>query len=310
MAIHMITGEAGVEHVTSANAGALNAMEVGTGKYVFDLDQKFNYNLQSNNIIRIYKGQGIINGRHFEMSPDQYQDLEISNGAQNEFRKDLVVVRYSKNLDTGKESGALIVIEGESVSQDPVDPAYNNGSILDGESVVDFPLYRINIEGLNVTGVDKLFQEFSGFKAEIDALNTSLSQHSTFPSGVGFYPDEKDGVKGYNTDPNRGADTFSPFKSGGEILEYGNVPYQQNNEFSYKATQPCKVFLFIQGALDTIETKATIENFEVLCSIYGTPGGGGTYQRLICASLDIGDTCLFKPRTNVNNWYTWVIVSD
>lgn len=172
----MITGEAGVEHVTSANAGALNAMEIGTGKYVFNLDNKFEYNLQSNNLIRIYKGQGIMNGRHFEMSPDQYQDLEISNGTQNEFRKDLVVIRYTKNLDTGIETGALVVIEGESVSQDPVDPEYNDGNILEGESVVDFPLYRINISGLNVTGVDKLFEVFAGYKAEIDSINTSLLQ--------------------------------------------------------------------------------------------------------------------------------------
>lgn len=201
----MITGEAGVEHVTSANAGALNAMEIGTGKYVFNLDNKFEYNLQSNNLIRIYKGQGIMNGRHFEMSPDQYQDLEISNGTQNEFRKDLVVIRYTKNLDTGIETGALVVIEGESVSQDPVDPEYNDGNILEGESVVDFPLYRINISGLNVTGVDKLFEVFAGYKAEIDSINTSLNQKVD-----SVYVNEDDGlihvVKG-------GADTPLPFNA-------------------------------------------------------------------------------------------------
>lgn len=32
-----------------------------------------------------------------------------------------------------------------------------------------------------------------------------------FPDGVGFYPDTKDGVRGYNTDAARGADTFRPF---------------------------------------------------------------------------------------------------
>lgn len=29
---------------------------------------------------------------------------------------------------------------------------------------------------------------------------------------MGFYPDIQEGVRGYNTDPARGADTFSPFK--------------------------------------------------------------------------------------------------
>ena len=34
-----------------------------------------------------------------------------------------------------------------------------------------------------------------------------------FPDGVGFYPDIQDGVRGYNTDPKRGADTFIPFRA-------------------------------------------------------------------------------------------------
>lgn len=34
-----------------------------------------------------------------------------------------------------------------------------------------------------------------------------------FPDGTKFYPDIKDGKRGYNTDPARGADTFNPFSS-------------------------------------------------------------------------------------------------
>ena len=45
--------------------------------------------------------------------------------------------------------------------------------------------------------------------AAINEVNSNL----TFPNGEGFYPDEKDGVKGYNTSPERGADTFVPFSS-------------------------------------------------------------------------------------------------
>lgn len=33
-----------------------------------------------------------------------------------------------------------------------------------------------------------------------------------FPDGTEFYLDEKDGERGYNSDPARGADTFTPFK--------------------------------------------------------------------------------------------------
>lgn len=56
-----------------------------------------------------------------------------------------------------------------------------------------------------------------------------LNKNMQFPDNVGFYPDIKDGVRGYNTDAARGADTFFPF-SVGEI-EYINsiaMVYEQS----------------------------------------------------------------------------------
>lgn len=49
---------------------------------------------------------------------------------------------------------------------------------------------------------------FADAKTAVDTLNRDLK----FPDGVGFYPDIQDGVRGYNTDSKRGADTFTPFK--------------------------------------------------------------------------------------------------
>lgn len=52
-----------------------------------------------------------------------------------------------------------------------------------------------------------------------------LSNELKFPSGKGFYPDEKDGMAGYNTDPARGADTFHPFRSDITMsFSFGNTP--------------------------------------------------------------------------------------
>lgn len=47
-----------------------------------------------------------------------------------------------------------------------------------------------------------------GAKAGAELINDLM-----FPDGVKFYPDIQDGIRGFNTDPARGADTFSPFKS-------------------------------------------------------------------------------------------------
>ena len=48
----------------------------------------------------------------------------------------------------------------------------------------------------------------------------ALSENLTFPDGTGFYPDEQDGQNGYNTSPNRGADTFFPFSKGVEFTHF------------------------------------------------------------------------------------------
>ena len=52
-----------------------------------------------------------------------------------------------------------------------------------------------------------------------------------FTNGDGFYPDYKDGQYGFNTDPERGADTFVPFK---HVIS-GDVAYV-SNEPSFVAT--------------------------------------------------------------------------
>ena len=47
---------------------------------------------------------------------------------------------------------------------------------------------------------------------------TKINSNLSFPDGVKFYPDVKDGIRGYNTDAARGADTFVPFRAGGITL--------------------------------------------------------------------------------------------
>lgn len=74
--------------------------------------------------------------------------------------------------------------------------------------------------------MDKLFYNyiFVLFK-----LNNDL----TFPDGAKFYPDVKDGVRGYNTDAARGADTFNPFRQKPVLLASG---ISSLNPYSYICT--------------------------------------------------------------------------
>lgn len=176
MALHLITGYIGTEHVTADNAGHFNAQLVGEDSFVFGSGKKFEFNINSNNEIRVYDGQGCVNGRHFEMPSGTYEDLSISNGVQNMARNDLIVARYSIDPDTGIESISLAVIEGEPSSSTPSDPAYNGGSVLENAPTVDFPLYRVKIVGLSIESVDTLFSTKVNLQKQISTLDTKVSE--------------------------------------------------------------------------------------------------------------------------------------
>lgn len=59
-----------------------------------------------------------------------------------------------------------------------------------------------------------------GVKEGLNMLNDSLTANNNQ-----FYFDYQDGKYGYNTDPNRGADTFSPFSSGAQIIGHSGYSW-------------------------------------------------------------------------------------
>ena len=80
----------------------------------------------------------------------------------------------------------------------------------------------------------------------------ALINDLAFPDGVRFYPDVKDGVRGFNIDPARGADTFSPFRQK-PILLAANInsvnPYSYicTNISGYKSLTEDNFFLVFKG---------------------------------------------------------------
>lgn len=156
MSLNLMTGYAGTPHVTSADDGAVNAGMFGDGKYVLNVGEKFAYELISNNQVRIKNGYAINQGRKMGIAINDYEDMVIDNGLQGVKRTDLIVMRYQLNADTGIETGTMIVLKGTS-GDSYVDPAYANGNILKGETIDDFPLYRVKLNGLNVESVTAMF---------------------------------------------------------------------------------------------------------------------------------------------------------
>lgn len=146
----------GEPHVTSKDAGALNCAAFGTDNRVASVGDAFRSETISNNVIRVHSGEGFINGRQFRIPHGEFVDFHVENGESGYQRNDLLCMRYSIAAN-GVESIEPVAIKGDPGAS-ATDPAYNDGSVYEGDSIVDFPLYRVKLDGINVSAVNKLFQ--------------------------------------------------------------------------------------------------------------------------------------------------------
>lgn len=155
MGVELVTAYTGTNHVSSSQDGALYAGIVGLDNYVFTTGQQLQATMEDANTLVVASGNGLINGRHFEITDTV--SFTIPTGSQDMMTSNLAVIRYTKGADS-VESVTPLVLTGEPVAKDPQDPAYNKGSILDGVSTVDFPIYRVVTTGISAGEPEPLFE--------------------------------------------------------------------------------------------------------------------------------------------------------
>jgi hypothetical protein len=131
-----------------------------------------------------------------------------------------------------------------------------------------------------------LQEQINGLKQADERINSNIS----FPDGSGFYLDTQDGVRGYNTDAARGADTFYPF-SGGQFpdLTQGYILPLINNTFDVKTIAPKKY------------KEYTSANFRAVISSLGSynqtnNSDGGNVNTY---SINQNPSCSYNPNTGI-----------
>lgn len=154
--MNIITGYRGEPHVTSQMYRDINRGIFGGGAYITDIGSKLSATIVSANEVRIADGLLIAEGCAAEIAYGTSESLTIANGAQGMLRKDLIVARYSKTPSTSVESMSLVVITGTTAASNPAAPEYSDGSIVAGDTTVDFPLYEVNLNGVAITGVTRV----------------------------------------------------------------------------------------------------------------------------------------------------------
>lgn len=152
------TAHKGKPHISAEMWAELNRGITGNESYVMEGGQKFKSELVSNNLLKLYDGSGMMQGRHVFIPVGQSDELTIENGNQGMKRIDLVVVRYTKNENTKIEDTETIVIKGTPSESNPVAPAHIEGDIRAGDMKADWPLYEVELDGISVVEVRPLFK--------------------------------------------------------------------------------------------------------------------------------------------------------
>ena len=179
--MNIIWGYKADPHITAQQLRNTYIGIFGEDAHILDVGSELAATVVSATEIQIADGVMVGQGCTASIEHGMTESLTIANGSQGMQRKDLIVARYSKVASTGVESMTLAVITGTPASSSPADPSYNSGDIADGDSPVDFPLYKVNINGISITSVERLVDvvsingKFDDVGTRIDGVEASVS---------------------------------------------------------------------------------------------------------------------------------------
>lgn len=160
-------------HINAADDRAIWEAVIGMDGVV-NVGQKLKATLISNNLLRVYDGALVVGGAVGRIPFGEYEDITINNGTQNQLRNDLVVAQIEAN--GAIENMKLHYIQGVP-GEVAKDPDYTAGNVYEGETLRQYPLYRVKLNGLNVETVEPLFEVLPNLgkvKDEVGELNRKL----------------------------------------------------------------------------------------------------------------------------------------
>ena len=152
--MELVTGRKGSPHITSQQDRQKNQGTWGEDAYIMKTGNMLEPQVQSSNEIHIRDGALMFQGALFAVKVGTYDVVTINNGSQGMLRKDLIVARYTYDVAQNVESAEWVVIQGEPAESNPVLPTPTSGDIQTGSTTVDCPVFAVNLDGINVTGVD------------------------------------------------------------------------------------------------------------------------------------------------------------
>ena len=174
--MNIITGYRAEPHITAQQDRDINSAVFTAGTYILNIGSKMAATIVSANEVTIADGLIVAQGCAAEIARGTSESMSIDNGDQGMLRKDLIVLRYTKEASTGVEDMELAVIKGTPAASNPATPSYTSGSIADGDTLVEFPIYTVNLSGITIQSVTRNVSILEvPSKSYVDSINTTLT---------------------------------------------------------------------------------------------------------------------------------------
>lgn len=165
------TDPAAEAHICAEDDAAIYQSIVGSDG-VMMIGQQCESQVISNNKVRV-KDRVIVVGGHFaRIQYGDYIDCEIANGQSGRNRNDIIIAKFVTTGTGGIDTYTVEVKQGASTTGAATDPALTQNDLYQSGKIREMPLYRVKIEGLSITKVEKMFESIP----TIPMLNTYLSE--------------------------------------------------------------------------------------------------------------------------------------
>ena len=165
------TDPAAEAHIYAEDDAAIYQSIVGSDG-VMMIGQQCESQVISNNKVRVKDGVIVVGGHFARIPYGDYIDCEIVNGQSGRNRNDIIIAKFITTGTGGIDTYTLEVKQGASTTGSATDPTLTQNNLYESGKIREMPLYRVKIEGLSITKVEKMFESIP----TIPMLNTYLSE--------------------------------------------------------------------------------------------------------------------------------------
>lgn len=155
MALELVIGYQGKDHVTAEQWADFNRGIFGDAA-ILPVGNRMETAIQTANQITVKDGVAVFDGREVYIGYGETENIAITSGTQGMLRRDIVVVEYTREEETGVESVQFKVINGTPAASNAKDPSVQDMDIRTGVFVSQKPFCRVRLNGTAIEGVDSL----------------------------------------------------------------------------------------------------------------------------------------------------------